>query len=228
MPDVEISSTPRSARPFANVVQTGLVRDRDERPLDLQLHRVVTPSGQTALRERAHRFREQPVLDGVQALTQALFGVIVVNAHRAPASGSGPESTPSSTRWTVTPVLLAPAARASSIGVRPGNAGRSEGWTLTTRSREALQERRREQVHVAGEHHQLRRRAASSQSAIAASRAARSGWSSSANTAVGMPAPLGPLQPGGAGAVRGHADDLDARGRAAGRSAPAGSCRRRR
>src|SRR5205085_10094385 len=44
----------------------------------------------------------------------------------------GPLSTPSSTRWTVTPVISTPAASASSIGRTPGNSGSSDGWTLTT------------------------------------------------------------------------------------------------
>ena len=47
---------------------------------------------------------------------------------------TGPVSRPSSTRWTVTPVVSTPAARASSIARAPGNSGSSEGWTLTIRS----------------------------------------------------------------------------------------------
>src|SRR5207245_10103839 len=44
---------------------------------------------------------------------------------------TGPESRPSSTTWTVTPVVSTPAASASSIACAPGNGGRSEGWRLT-------------------------------------------------------------------------------------------------
>src|SRR5581483_6758168 len=46
---------------------------------------------------------------------------------------TGPVSTPSSTRCTVTPVVSTPAATASSIARRPGKSGRSDGWTLTIR-----------------------------------------------------------------------------------------------
>ena len=47
---------------------------------------------------------------------------------------TGPLSSPSSTRCTVTPVVSTPAARASSIARAPGKSGSSEGWTLTIRS----------------------------------------------------------------------------------------------
>ncbi len=64
-------------------------------------------------------------------------------------------SSPSSTRWIVTPVVSTPAASASSIGCAPGNAGSSEGWTLTIRSGNRARNGRREQMHVAGEHDRL-------------------------------------------------------------------------
>src|SRR6266542_337793 len=47
---------------------------------------------------------------------------------------TGPLSSRSSTRWTVTPVASTPAASASSIACAPGNFGSSDGCTLTMRS----------------------------------------------------------------------------------------------
>src|SRR6266545_25020 len=47
---------------------------------------------------------------------------------------TGPLSTPSSTRWTVTPVVSTPAASASSIACSPGNSGSSDGWTLSAKT----------------------------------------------------------------------------------------------
>ena len=54
----------------------------------------------------------------------------------------GPVSTPSSTKWTVTPKTLTPCASACPTASRPGKAGSSAGWTLIDRVREALQEGR--------------------------------------------------------------------------------------
>ena len=48
---------------------------------------------------------------------------------------AGPVSTPSSTKWTVTPVTSTPASSACPIASRPGKAGSRAGWTLTMRLR---------------------------------------------------------------------------------------------
>ena len=45
----------------------------------------------------------------------------------------GPVSTPSSTQWTVAAVSETPAARTSSIGWRPGNAGSGAEWVFSVR-----------------------------------------------------------------------------------------------
>ena len=42
----------------------------------------------------------------------------------------GPVSTPASTQWTVVPVTVTPAAKASRTAWAPGNSGRSAGWLL--------------------------------------------------------------------------------------------------
>src|SRR3954465_15589515 len=46
---------------------------------------------------------------------------------------TSPESRPSSTKWTVTPVQRAPYSSASATAVAPGKAGRSAGGVLTIR-----------------------------------------------------------------------------------------------
>ena len=46
---------------------------------------------------------------------------------------TGPVSMPSSTQWTVAAVSRTPAARTSSIGCAPGNAGSGAEWVFTTR-----------------------------------------------------------------------------------------------
>ena len=63
----------------------------------------------------------------------------------------GPESTPSSTKWTVTPVTRTPCSSACPIASRPGNEGSSAGWTLIIRSAKRATNAGREQLHVAGE-----------------------------------------------------------------------------
>ena len=67
----------------------------------------------------------------------------------------GPESTPSSTKCTVTPVIRTPCSSAWPIASRPGNEGSSAGWTLITRPGEAATNAGREQLHVAGEDDEL-------------------------------------------------------------------------
>ena len=72
---------------------------------------------------------------------------------------TGPVSTPSSTRCTVTPVSRTPAASASSTGVEPGNSGRSEGWTFSIRPGKRSRNGLREQVHIRRRARPVRRRA---------------------------------------------------------------------
>ena len=93
-----------------------------------------------------------------------------------------PVSTPSSTKWTVTPNTFTPYSSACSTARMPGKAGSSAGWTLTTRAGKRARNAGVEQLHVAREHDELD--AARLQPvAIAASRAARSAYSPRANTA---------------------------------------------
>ena len=67
----------------------------------------------------------------------------------------GPLSTPSSTKWTVTPTTFTPYSSACSIAPTPGNAGSSAGCTLMIRPAKRRMKPGVEQLHEAGEHHQL-------------------------------------------------------------------------
>jgi hypothetical protein len=84
----------------------------------------------------------------------------VLAASRAGSTGTvswrmtGRVSRPSSTRCTVTPVVSTPAASASSIASRPGRR-QQRRVHVDDASREAVEERLRQQVHVAGEHDEL-------------------------------------------------------------------------
>ena len=91
---------------------------------------------------------KQTVLGRVDALAQRLDGV--ARRERAPARSRSrsrcrllrPRSAPSQRPRG------APAASRSSSGCAPGKSGSGAGWTLTTRSGKALEERRRQEVHV--------------------------------------------------------------------------------
>ena len=124
-------------RPRANVVDAGLVVDRDQRAHGAQLPHHLRAAAGARPRGSAPRASR------------------AARPARSPGASTGPVSMPSSTRWTVTPVVSTPAASASSIACAPGNSGSSDGWTLTIRSGKRVEERLREQVHVAGEHDEL-------------------------------------------------------------------------
>ena len=64
-------------------------------------------------------------------------------------------STPSSTKWTVTPVTSTPASSAWPIASRPGKAGQQGGVDVDDAVAEAGDEGRAEQLHVAGEDDQV-------------------------------------------------------------------------
>ncbi len=67
----------------------------------------------------------------------------------------GPESTPSSTKWTVTPVTRAPWSSACRTASSPGNDGSSAGCTFTIRLRNRSTNAGAEQLHVPGEHDEV-------------------------------------------------------------------------
>ena len=86
----------------------------------------------------------------------------------------GPVSTPSSTKWTVTPDDLDAVVDRLLDGADAGERRQERRVHVDDPLREAGEERRVEELHVAGEHDELDP-ASSSQSAIATSRAWRSG-----------------------------------------------------
>ena len=106
----------------------------------------------------------------------------------------GPLSTPSSTKWTVTPATFTPCSSACSMAPRPGKAGSSAGWTFTIRPA-----KRRMNPGVSSSMKPARTTSStprsSSQPASASSRRARSGSSASEKTAVSMPAPFARSSP---------------------------------
>ena len=122
-----------------------LVVDRDQRahgsPTDL------------LQRDGAGDLGQEPVLDRVDPLLERLAGLDRDALLRA---GSGPVSTPSSTRWTVTPVVCDAGGERVLDRVRArerpaaATGGRSRSGS-GKRSRNGW----RQQVHVAGEHDEL-------------------------------------------------------------------------
>ena len=156
-----------------------------------------------------HDIDEQPSLDFLDALVQSGLVVLVLRISTTPWAMIGPVSTPSSTKWTVHPVTLAPYASASRTPWAPGKLGSSAGWVLThrppNRARNSLPtifmnpaETTRSGAYAAVA------------SASAASHSSRESWSLTRQTKVGSPGPLGALQTGDAVAVGADGHDLGA------------------
>ena len=61
-----------------------------------------------ALRDQPHRTRQQPVLDLVDSLLDLGDPARIGNSAKDSCKTTGPLSTPSSTRWTVTPMTFTP------------------------------------------------------------------------------------------------------------------------
>ena len=149
-----------------------------------------------------------------------LHGVVIIAEPRPPpAGGSGPVSQPaSSTRCTVTPVTRRRGRRASRDRRRAGEGGEQRGMHVRS-AREPVEERGRQEPHVAGEHRRARRRGRSRKRG--ASRA------SSVVAVAGKPARSAPARRrGGVGPA---GDDARPTSMLGGRrSAPGGSCPRPR
>ncbi len=179
VPPVETISTPSSARPRAKSDQPALVGHGQQRAAHAHLARLRPDLGRDAARsvarhrpsprsargagssgssrtaprgDQADRARQQPVLDLVDASPPPPR----CREHTEASNGScrmiGPLSTPSSTKWTVTPVTRTPYSIACSIARSPGRPGRSDGWTLIDPAREAADELGAQQLHEPGEH----------------------------------------------------------------------------
>ena len=130
------------------LLEPGLVVDRDERPPDRGLvscsrHPIRTflsVDGEALARHPSDGVDEHRPLGDLDPLVQRLRR----RRRRAPATATwatiGPVSTPSSTTNSVHPVTLTPYARASAGPCMPGKLGSSAGWVLTNRPSKRGQE----------------------------------------------------------------------------------------
>ena len=123
----------------AELLEAGLVVDADERPADRRPRcrsRAIARSSprRSSLRGPAVRRRRRRAGAPPPGSCSAARPRRRRRAPaRRPARSTGPVSTPSSTRCTVTPESFTPYASASATACAPGNAGSSAGWVLTTR-----------------------------------------------------------------------------------------------
>src|SRR5207245_985253 len=111
----------------------GLVVDRDERAADFHRMSTLRPaivSRPSAKRRMASGYRRcsstRMRADKDSSVSSGCTGTLACRII-------GPVSTPSSTKCTVAPATLTPCSSAWRWAARPGNAGRSEGWTFTIR-----------------------------------------------------------------------------------------------
>ena len=122
---------------------TGLVVDRDQRAVDR--HDAIsslTTDGSSRCSTACTRARSVSVVSPGSTATGS-------------ARITGPVSIPSSTQWTVAAVSGTPAARTSSMGWLPGNAGKRRRVGVHDAAAEDLEEPRTEQLHVPGEDEEL-------------------------------------------------------------------------
>ena len=129
----------------------------------------------------------------------------------------GPLSTPSSTRWTVTPMTFTPCSSACSIAPTAGEGREERGMHVQDPAREAPDELRAEQLHEAGEHHQVHGQPVEPVPQRLVARAAVGVVGDREHRGV-HPGAAGALEPARLGAARRHAHHLD-RSRSAGQLA---------
>ena len=89
--------------------------------------------GRQVVDEGADGGRVERALDGLDAFVQGLLGVVRAGSPPVAWARIGPVSISRWATWTVVPVSLTPAARASRTACHPGNAGSSAGWVLRMR-----------------------------------------------------------------------------------------------
>ena len=124
------STSPRAnvSRPVLSQVEIS-ARIRVSRSRRLPAHRAP------------HHLGQQPVLDRLDPLVQRLASCRRRGRGRAPARAPGRCRRPRRRGARSRPISATPAASCSSTACAPGNAGSSDGWTLTTapgkRSRKA-------------------------------------------------------------------------------------------
>ena len=135
----------------------GQIAERHARPLDIDLRRERLGGAlgrDPARSDQADRLRQEDVLGRVDRVLERV-PVAAGGTGTARWRIGGPVSTPSSTKWTVTPVTSTPASRAWPIASRPGKDGQESRVDVHDPVAPALDELRREQLHVAGEDDQV-------------------------------------------------------------------------
>ncbi len=132
VPPLATSSNPSSASPRANAHDAGLVVDGDQRA-----HSSRTTFGSSRCSAACTRSRSVSTVSPGSTGTGSL-------------AITSPVSTPSSTKCTVAAAAGAPAASTSSSGCAPGNSRKRRRMDVHDPLREAREERRPQQVHVAG------------------------------------------------------------------------------
>ena len=155
------SSTRSTGRPIASSAAAVFPLATSRQPSADEPAREAVEAGLVVGRRSAraqfpHHLRQQPVLDRLDPLVQRLGRVAGETGTRSCAS-TGPVSTPSSTRWTVAPDSATPAASCVLDRVRAGERRQQRRVDVDDRAGEAVEEGRREQVHVAGEDDEARR-----------------------------------------------------------------------
>ena len=194
-----------STSPRAKGTRPGLVVDRDQ------------PARRGSLPRPHHRLRQQPVLDRVDALAQGLDGVAGERRRRARSRSPRPYRRPRPRSEQSLPHPRRPPRARPRAGARPGTRGAAPGWTFTTRPGKRSRKDGRSRCMYPAQ-------TTSSAPlllepvAIAASRASRSGYSSSGKTAAGRRRP----RPARAPARRARSTRRRRRG-APRRAAPGGS-----
>ena len=163
---------PERGQALGEVGDAGLVGDRDQRPAHADRavvgalvagvggglsHRSTTVRGSLgvdpnpALRDHADRLRVELVLDRVDGRLQLLRGRRPTGTGTSRWRIGGPVSTPSSTKWTVTPVVSHARLQRLPDRVEPGEGRQQGGVDVDDAVAEAGDEGGAEQLHVAGE-----------------------------------------------------------------------------
>ena len=143
MPPVETSSKPRRTRPAPNSARP-VLSETESRAR--RAHAIFAEATAESIQTVRPSFsiesapaRNRPTARGRRRYSTAWirsnsdFSVSLGRTGTASWRMIGPPSSEESTKWTVTPVTLTPAASASRTPCAPGNNGSSAGWRLIIR-----------------------------------------------------------------------------------------------
>ena len=249
VPPVETISTPSSASPRAKSTSPRLsdtlssARRTRTSPaaagsapvvsasaiVDPHKSRVVTVHVDPPLREQPHRPRKQPVLDLVDPLLD-LRDVPRIRRLRSPPARRLDQCPPPRRRGGRSPRRPSRRTRAPARSPGcPGKAGSSDGWTLRIRPAKRRMNGAAEDLHEAGQHHELDLVPLEPVAERAVARLAVDLVCGAANTAVSTPAAARALQARApAAGWTPPPRSRSRRGRGPRRAAPGGSCPRPR